>query len=422
MYSDKQLGYARAIVAEGRRQGVTVRGLIISLATVLVETNLWMYANGKVPESLKIPHDKVGSDGKSVGLFQQQVVMGNGWWWGDAATCMDPTLSARLFFDRLRKLDYNNEARSPGRFAQDVQGSSFPDRYDKRMTDAAALYNLIDTPAQEGAHVPDSPITRIQISPNKHSGGRNVDWLAMHTQQARSSAANLANYLGNRANEVSYNAIADETETVLIVPYDENPWAASNANSRADHFCFAGSFAEWTREQWLDPDKDDDGVNQDLMMWRGAAWLAERSVARNIPLVYVGKAGVDSGTRGVVGHVDFGAWGGGHTDPGRFFPWDVLIERARAIVAGLPLTGGFLMALTDDEQKRVLDAADRLNGVVRSRPAPEGTEVDPVNFPHGGAAVLDALDGGFIVGKLDALQRTLDALPAAIADAIKAAK
>lgn len=69
MYSDKQLGYARAIVAEGRRQGITVRGLIISLATVLVETNLWMYANGKVPESLKIPHDKVGSDGKSVGLF-----------------------------------------------------------------------------------------------------------------------------------------------------------------------------------------------------------------------------------------------------------------------------------------------------------------------------------------------------------------
>lgn len=80
------------------------------------------------------------------------------------------------------------------------------------------------------------------------------------------------------------------------------------------------------------------------------------------------------------------------------------------------------MALTDDEQKRVLDAADRLNGVVRSRPAPEGTEVDPVNFPHGGAAVLDALDGGFIVGKLDALQSTLDALPAAIAQAIKEGK
>ena len=423
MYSEKQLGYARAIVAEGQRQGITERGLIIALATVLVECNLTMYANAKVPESLKLPHDKVGSDGKSVGLFQQQVVWGNGaWWWGDAATCMDPTSSARLFFDRLRKLDYNGR-NTPGSYAQAVQGSAYPDRYDQRMADAIALFSLVATPSQEGAVlVPENPITRTQISPNQHSGGRNVDWLAFHTQQARSSAANLANYLGNPANQVSYNAIADERETVLIVPYDQNPWAASNANSRADHFCFAGSFAEWTREQWLDPNKDGDGVNQDLMMWRGAAWLAERSVARNIPLVYVGKAGVDSGTRGVVGHVDFGAWGGGHTDPGRNFPWDVLIDRARAIVAGLPLTGGFLMALSDEEQKRVLDAADRLNGVVRSRPAPEGVEVDPANFPHGGAAVLDALDGGFIVGKLDALQKTLDGLPTAIAAALKEGK
>lgn len=154
MYSEKQLGYARAIVAEGRRQSVTVRGLIISLATVLVETNLWMYANNKVPESLKIPHDKVGSDGKSVGLFQQQVVMGNGWWWGDAATCMDPTSSARLFFDRLRKLNYNNEGRSPGRFAQDVQGSAFPDRYDQRMNDATALYNSLGTTAEPTKETP----------------------------------------------------------------------------------------------------------------------------------------------------------------------------------------------------------------------------------------------------------------------------
>lgn len=143
MATAKQIGYARAIVAEGRRQGVTVRGLIIALATVLVETNLWIYANPKVPESMKLPHDKVGDDGFSVGIFQQQIVMGNGWWWGDAATCMDPTSSARLFFDRLRKLDYNNTARSPGRFAQDVQGSAFPDRYDQRMADATALFALL---------------------------------------------------------------------------------------------------------------------------------------------------------------------------------------------------------------------------------------------------------------------------------------
>lgn len=147
-YSEKQLGYARAIVAEGQRQGVTTRGLIIGLSTALVESNLTVYANEKVPESMKLPHDDVGDDSRSVGIFQQQVVMGNGWWWGDAATCMDPTLSARLFFNRLRKLDYNNAGRPPGRFAQDVQGSAFPDRYDQRMADATALYNSLGFAAE----------------------------------------------------------------------------------------------------------------------------------------------------------------------------------------------------------------------------------------------------------------------------------
>ncbi|OZF40742.1 hypothetical protein CH296_00350 [Rhodococcus sp. 14-2496-1d] len=417
MYTDQQLAYARIIVAEGVRQGITKRGQIIGLATSLVECRLRMLANRADPETLNYPHEGLGKDSKSSGLFQQQPP-----WWGTVAERMNPTASARMFFEALARLDYNGP-RSAGWYAQQVQRSDYPERYDEHMAEASALYDLLATPTQEGAVlVPENPITRTQLSPNRHSGGRDVDWLAIHTQQARSSAANLANFLGNSANQVSYNAIADERETVLIVPYDQNPWAASNANSRADHFCFAGSFAEWTREQWLDPGKDADGVNQDLMMWRGAAWLAERSIARDIPLVYVGKAGVDAGIRGVVGHVDFGAWGGGHTDPGPNFPWDVLIDRARAIVAGQPLTKGFLMALSDEEQKRVLDAADRVNGVVRSRVAPEGVEVDPANFPHGGAAVLDALDGAFIVEKLGNLQRTLDGLPAAIAAAIKDGK
>ncbi|MFC8182392.1 N-acetylmuramoyl-L-alanine amidase [Rhodococcus sp. NPDC057297] len=144
MASDKQLGYARAVVDEGRRLGITERGLLIALATVLVECDLIMYANAKVPASLKLPHERIGNDGYSVGLFQQQVVWGNGgWWWGDAATCMDPTLSARLFFQRLAKLDYNNTNRSPGKFAQDVQGSAYPDRYDKRMAEATELYKAL---------------------------------------------------------------------------------------------------------------------------------------------------------------------------------------------------------------------------------------------------------------------------------------
>jgi len=140
----RQDQYALAVLAEGRRRGITERGIQIAFATVFVESNWKNYANARVPESMALPHDDVGSDAYSVGLFQQQVRdTGNGWWWGDARTCMDPTLSAGLFFGRLVKLDYNNTGRSPGSYAQAVQQSAFPDRYDQRWNDAVALFNRL---------------------------------------------------------------------------------------------------------------------------------------------------------------------------------------------------------------------------------------------------------------------------------------
>ena len=136
---------ARAIIAEGVRRGITVRGIQIALSTALVESNLIMYANRKVPESLNLPHDAVGSDGYSVGIFQQQIRRGNNgqWWWADCATCMDVTKSAGLFYERLSRLDYNNTSRSPGSYAQQVQQSAYPNRYDERFGEAIALYNRL---------------------------------------------------------------------------------------------------------------------------------------------------------------------------------------------------------------------------------------------------------------------------------------
>lgn len=160
--------YALAIIAEGRRRGVSPRGIQIALATALVESDLVMYANAKVPESLRLPHDAVGSDGMSVGLFQQQIVHGaGGWWWSDAATCMDSTLSAGLFFERLERLDYDNGFRTPGSFAQAIQQSAFPDRYDLRFADAVTLYNRLNTPffpsSLEELLMPDFRVPSLSI-------------------------------------------------------------------------------------------------------------------------------------------------------------------------------------------------------------------------------------------------------------------
>lgn len=138
---DTRDGYVRRIIAVGRSMGITPRGCVIAIATGLVESNIKVYANGAVPESMNLPHDAVGSDGKSVGIFQQQVVMGNGWWWGDAEACMNPETSARMFFERLARRDYNNG--DPGAHAQAVQGSAFPDRYGQRMGEAQQLYDRL---------------------------------------------------------------------------------------------------------------------------------------------------------------------------------------------------------------------------------------------------------------------------------------
>ena len=129
--------YAQAIIDEGQRRGISARGIQIALATALVESDLVMYANYSVPDSLNIPHQAVGSDYDSVGLFQQRCPM-----WGPAAVLMDPTKSAGLFYNQLQRLDYNGPE-SPGSYAQAVQRSAFPDRYDQHFNDAQTLYNRL---------------------------------------------------------------------------------------------------------------------------------------------------------------------------------------------------------------------------------------------------------------------------------------
>ena len=64
---------ARIIIRVGREKGVSRRGIVIGLATGLVESNLTVYANAKVAGSLDLPHDAVGSDGMSVEIGRAHV-------------------------------------------------------------------------------------------------------------------------------------------------------------------------------------------------------------------------------------------------------------------------------------------------------------------------------------------------------------
>ncbi|GAA2071745.1 LGFP repeat-containing protein [Williamsia deligens] len=344
--------HARTIIAVGHQMGVAPRGIKIGLATTLVETTtIRNLANRKVPESLKLPNDGIGDDGRSVGVFQQQIVMENGrWWWADCATCMNVAASARLFFERLLKLDYTNTETSPGWFAQKVQKSAYPDRYDERFPAASALYDRLS-----GAPMPDYGTTKVMHGYNENSAGignsngprRSTPYGAVHTQQAKSTAVGLAQFCNNSAttnNPVAYNHSIDGRDTVEIVPPNEGPWAAADANDISYHLCIAGSFAEWSRGQWLDGiDDSGDGLSEDLAITRAAKAMAAASKEFGFPLVYAGDGGRNGWPvkpAGVVGHMDFGARGGGHHDPGLGFingVMDEFLKRAKSFLAPAPV-------------------------------------------------------------------------------------
>lgn len=129
--------YVTGIVNSAIDHDLPSSGARIGVATALVESGdpLQMFANNSVPESLNYPHDAVGSDYDSVGLFQQR---DNGSW-GTVAQRMDPYESAGMFFDAMLSKYPNWQSMDPGAVAQGVQVSAYPDRYNTKMSRADEL-------------------------------------------------------------------------------------------------------------------------------------------------------------------------------------------------------------------------------------------------------------------------------------------
>ena len=138
-----QITYAQGIIAacKARKlpddQGQRIAD--IALETALTESGLRMYANANNPESLQLPHDAVGNDHGSVGLFQQQVggAVHSTANWGTTAELMNPEASTRKFLDALLRLDWIPMTNWAA--AQAVQHSAFSDGSNYRSHDAAAI-------------------------------------------------------------------------------------------------------------------------------------------------------------------------------------------------------------------------------------------------------------------------------------------
>ncbi|MFG1745149.1 peptidase M23 [Micromonospora chalcea] len=119
-----QMNNAKKIVQAGKEMGVPRRALVIAVATAMQESTLLNYASGVLPESQNYPHQAIGWDHDSVGLFQQRPSSG----WGTVEQLMDPEYATKAFLSALEEIPgWQDLPLSVA--AQAVQISAFPDAY-----------------------------------------------------------------------------------------------------------------------------------------------------------------------------------------------------------------------------------------------------------------------------------------------------
>lgn len=191
-----QLKHAATIIQVGRTRHVSDKGIVIALSTALQESRLRIYANdGRgndlAPEqhgigaSMHKPHDAVGTDHGSLGIFQQQ------WpWWGSMRELMDPAGAAGLFYSALVHVP-GWAAMPVTTAAQSVQRSAYPEAYADDEPLARRLLTQLGSgiaeisadcaalPGDGAIHFPLAPGSGYLDQRNfGHTGGR---WSSFHT-------------------------------------------------------------------------------------------------------------------------------------------------------------------------------------------------------------------------------------------------
>ncbi|MEU5944891.1 peptidase M23 [Micromonospora sp. NPDC047465] len=133
-----QMENAEVIVRTGRKMDMPRRAFVIAVATAMRESNLYNVASGVLPESRNYPHQGIGWDHDSVGLFQQRSSSG----WGEVGQLMDPEFATRQFLAALAQVPGWRQMRLTDA-AQAVQISAYPEHYAKHEWRAAEVVEAI---------------------------------------------------------------------------------------------------------------------------------------------------------------------------------------------------------------------------------------------------------------------------------------
>lgn len=227
---------------------------------------------------------------------------------------------------------------------------------------------FIETPSSR----PDFTEVEAWIGNHSPRNGVKPDLFILHTQEGGDGDAKaLAEWMGR--NSVSYHyTISTGRQQVTVcdvIDTDLASWSVLSANPRSINLCFAGSKASWSRAEWL----------KNVNAIEVAAYLAVQDCKKyRIPVNVIAPPYV-SGRAGITDHnyVSTVLGDGNHTDVGGQFPWDVFSDFVSQYSGGgkpsTPTTstpGGFLMALSDSEQRELLDLVRQQSGVMRVSRSP----------------------------------------------------
>jgi hypothetical protein len=175
---------------------------------------------------------------------------------------------------------------------------------------------------------------------NKYSSrfGARVRLVVIHTSEEARDVDVLAAFLNRPDVNASYHGAVDDERYAAYVNYSYAAWALRNGNQESDNLCLC-AFAGWSRAEWLQHPR---------MLELTAAWIAERCLARDLPVVLLPDRVVgdvmrdDAHPGGVCDHDGYtrGTGDGTHWDVGENFPFDLVMARAQQLAGvGTPPAG-----------------------------------------------------------------------------------
>jgi hypothetical protein len=206
----------------------------------------------------------------------------------------------------------------------------------------------------------------VMLSPHYSTSRSGYNLATFHTTQGAEKIRDLGGWFQNPAAQCSSHHGADNYERGVFGAYvyeNHAAWTQAGANPYCLSIELCG-FAEWTREQWLN--------DKAVLVDNAAEWLAYVVGKYSIPWTLLNHAQAQTpGARGIVQHLHFGAWGGGHWDCGEDeFPIDVILDKAKHWGGGTttppPAAGGSVMTAASayDSDGRLHHAAIDQHGDV----------------------------------------------------------